>query len=78
MRRLVFPTAPSPTVTHLMNLVVVILGVLTATFVLLFISEPKLNTKYILSQTNKNFFELYIYKYIERERESGRSVWIES
>jgi hypothetical protein len=80
MRRLVFPTAPSPTVTHLMNLVVVILGV-TATFVLLFISEPKVNTTNILSQINMNFFELvadslskagssYIY--------SERRVWIEN
>lgn len=58
MRRLVFPTAPSPTVTHLMNLVVVILGVLTATFVLLFISESKVHTKNILSQINMNYFEL--------------------
>lgn len=58
MRRLVFPTAPSPTVTHLMNLVVVMLGVLTATFVLLFISESKVHTKNILSQINMNYFEL--------------------
>ncbi len=45
MRRLVFPTAPSPTVTHLMNLVVVLVLGLTAAFILLLIKEQKSTTK---------------------------------
>lgn len=49
MRRQVFPTAPSPTVTHLMNFVPVAVGALLLALVVLFISLIK-KTKKLLKK----------------------------